>query len=60
MMGAEPEGVDPADVTDTERKQLQRMADFGTYGNAYAKEHGTKGGTIGLVLSSSPLALLAW
>ena len=59
-MASEPEGVDPSSVSDSERKQLQRLSDFGTYGNAYAKEHGTKGGTIGLVLSSSPLALLAW
>lgn len=29
-------------------------------GTAYAQEHGTRPGTIGLVLSSSPLALLAW
>ena len=60
LMPGEPEGVDQSAVSDSERKQLQRLSDFGTYGNAYAKEHGTKGGTIGLVLSSSPLALLAW
>ena len=60
LMPAEPKGVDASEVTDTEKKQLQRLAEFGTYGNAYAKEHGTKGGTIGLVLSASPLALLCW
>lgn len=55
-----PSGVEESAVSDTEKKQLQRLSDFGTYGNAYAKEHGTKGGTIGLVLASSPIALLAW
>lgn len=37
-----------------------RNTNFGTLGNAYAREHGTRPSTIGLVLSSSPLALLAW
>ena len=60
LMGAQPEGVDAKDVTDQEARALQNLEQFGTYGNAYAKEHGTKGGTIGLVLSSSPIALLAW
>jgi microsomal epoxide hydrolase len=61
LMAAEPTNL-PADavVTDEEKKNLKRLADFGTYGNAYAKEHGTKGGTIGLVLATNPLALLAW
>ena len=40
LMGEEPKGVDASAVTDKEKKQLQRLADFGTYGNAYAKEHG--------------------
>lgn len=29
-------------------------------GSAYAAEHGTRPATIGLVLASNPLALLAW
>lgn len=37
-----------------------RYNNFGTVGNAYAREHGTRPATIGLVLSSSPIALLAW
>ena len=59
-MPSQPAGVDPKDVTDVEAHALKRHEDFNIYGNAYAKEHGTKGGTIGLVLSSSPLALLGW
>ena len=56
----EPEGINPADVTAEETSSLKRLTEFGTTGNAYAREHGTKGGTIGLTLSSSPLALLCW
>lgn len=47
-------------LTDAEKKGVQRINDFGTLGNAYAREHGTRPATIGLVLSSSPIALLAW
>lgn len=60
MMSSEPQGIDPASVTASEKANLSRLVEFGTYGNAYAKEHGTKGGTIGLALSASPLALLSW
>lgn len=54
--GDVPEDV----VTEAEKKGLQRAAQFPATGNAYAREHGTRPATIGLVLSSSPLALLAW
>ena len=60
LMTEEPQGIDPADVTAEEKANLKRLMEFGTNGNAYAKEHGTKGGTIGLALSASPLALLCW
>ena len=60
LMHSEPPGIDPADVTPSESKNLSRLVEFGTNGNAYAKEHGTKGATIGLTLSASPLALLCW
>ena len=59
-MPKEPPGVNAKDVTDVEARQMKRADEFFTFGDAYAKEHGTKGGTIGLVLSTSPLALLAW
>ncbi|KAH7401259.1 epoxide hydrolase-like protein [Pyrenochaeta sp. MPI-SDFR-AT-0127] len=53
--------VSPEDhVTDAEKKNLQRVEDFKGTGSAYAIEHGTKPSTIGLVLSSSPVAQLAW
>jgi microsomal epoxide hydrolase len=37
-----------------------RYGNFMNVGSAYAREHGTRPATIGLVLSSSPIALLAW
>lgn len=43
------------DITMAHRAEL-----FRTTGMAYAMEHATRPSTIGLVLSSSPLALLSW
>lgn len=43
-----------------EQAGLERVQHFKTCGSAYAMEHGTRPATIGLVLASSPLALLAW
>lgn len=59
-------GVAPKDeeeyksLDEKEQKGLQQQMLFGTLGNAYGREHGTRPATIGLVLSSSPVALLAW
>ena len=39
---------------------LARGEEFMKMGAAYSLEHATRPGTIGLVLDSSPLALLAW
>jgi microsomal epoxide hydrolase len=39
---------------------LQRGKDFLEFGAAYSLEQATRPSTIGLVLGSSPLALLAW
>lgn len=49
-----------AELSKQEEWGLARAADFGKMGNAYAREHGTRPATIGLVLASSPIALLAW
>jgi hypothetical protein len=43
------------DITTARRTEL-----FTTTGMAYAMEHATRPSTIGLALSSSPLALLSW
>ncbi|SMR44107.1 unnamed protein product [Zymoseptoria tritici ST99CH_3D1] len=47
-------------LTDKEKKGMERYSNFDTLGNAYAREHGTRPSTIGLVLSASPISLLAW
>jgi microsomal epoxide hydrolase len=56
----EPKGIDAAQLTEVEKKGIERAEDFIGRGRAYAIEHSTRPGTIGLVLSSSPLAFLAW
>ena len=43
-----------------DQRAVGRAGDFANLGAAYAREHGTRPSTIGLVLSSSPIALLAW
>lgn len=48
------------EITAQEKKGLERMKEFNATGNAYGRMHGTRPATIGHVLSSSPLALLAW
>lgn len=55
-----PKNKDELHLEDIEREALPRGAEFRSTGFAYALEHGTKTATIGLVLSSSPIALLAW
>jgi len=55
-----PENASSLPVTEKEQKALARVQQFMDQGSAYAREHGTRTATIGLVLSASPLALLAW
>ena len=55
----------PADIpvftlSDEDRAFVQRGEQFKATGSAYAMEHGTRPSTIGLALSTNPLALLAW
>lgn len=54
-----PENASDLPITAKE-KEAQSHRNFMEYGSAYAREHGTRTATIGLVLSSSPLALLSW
>ena len=54
------EGMQDKEVSDAEKVMLARMDEFWNTGMAYAREHGTRTATIGLVLSSSPLAMFAW
>ena len=51
----------PVESLDTkDRAFVERGQAFKAKGSAYAQEHGTRPATIGFVLSSNPLALLAW
>lgn len=54
------EGLEDKPVDRIEKIALARGEEFRSEGFAYAKEHGTRAGTIGLALSASPLAMLAW
>ncbi|KXJ86837.1 epoxide hydrolase [Microdochium bolleyi] len=49
-----------APVTAEEQAALDRTRRWQETGFAYALEHGTRPSTVGLAMSSSPLALLAW
>lgn len=55
---------DPAEVTsdlnEAEQQGLDRHFLFKETGSAYAYAHATRPATVGFVLSSSPVALLAW
>ncbi|EGP86991.1 uncharacterized protein MYCGRDRAFT_71676 [Zymoseptoria tritici IPO323] len=55
-----PEGEASKDITAMEMKGLERAGQFNEQGSSYAMEHGQRPATIGLVLSTSPLALLIW
>ncbi|KAL3461682.1 Alpha/Beta hydrolase protein [Aspergillus heterothallicus] len=48
------------DLSEMEMEHMDRSNKWQATGFAYALEHGTRPSTIGLVISSSPLALLAW
>jgi microsomal epoxide hydrolase len=48
------------DVTTEEQEIMDRAEAWRQTGLAYGLEHGTRPATVGLTMSSSPLALLAW
>jgi len=56
-----PRDWTPESVVDPlEKEGLELTARFFQTGAAYMSEHATRPATVGLALSSSPLALLAW
>lgn len=55
-----PEGIAMSSLTAKEKEGLKRGEDFVKMGAAYSLEHAARPSTIGLVLGSSPMALLAW
>nr|POE93043.1 putative phospholipid-transporting atpase neo1 [Quercus suber] len=50
----------PSTLPTDEQQGLERGSGFHKVGNAYARAHATRPSTIGLLCSTSPLALLAW
>ncbi|KAJ6445435.1 IQ calmodulin-binding motif [Purpureocillium lavendulum] len=61
MMGMPAlEDRDSATLSDDEKRSLSRATEFVETGMGFALEQGTRAATVGLALSSSPLALLAW
>ncbi|KAK3339739.1 Alpha/Beta hydrolase protein [Lasiosphaeria hispida] len=55
-----PEGADLDALSEDEKAGLERGEWFRSSGSSYALMQATRPGTVGLVLGSSPLALLAW
>jgi microsomal epoxide hydrolase len=55
-----PQSVDDENISSTEKQGLERSDEFKRLGSAYALLHATKPSTIGLVLATNPLSLLAW
>ncbi|EKV19229.1 Epoxide hydrolase [Penicillium digitatum PHI26] len=55
-----PDGMTDDHLNTSEIKGIERMTNFMALGSGYAAEHGTRPSTIGHVLSSNPMALLAW
>lgn len=55
-----PDGMTDDNLDAFERQGIERMNNFRLTGSGYATEHGTRPSTIGHVLSTNPVALLAW
>jgi microsomal epoxide hydrolase len=55
-----PTDFDISKLSDRDKAGLEKGRQFTTTGGGYMSMHATRPSTIGIVLSSSPLALLAW
>ena len=55
-----PKNSDELPRDELEIKYAPKGEKWSSFGTAYGQEHGTRSGTIGLALSASPIALLAW
>lgn len=55
-----PDGMADDHLSEFEKQGIDRMTKFVTLGTGYATEHGTRPSTIGHVIASNPMALLAW
>lgn len=54
------QSYDDSKLSEMDKRGVERGKKFLGNGHAYAKEQGTRPGTLGFTLSSSPIALLAW
>lgn len=55
-----PDGMTDDHLNSYEIQGIKKAVTFATTGAGYAMEQGTRPSTIGHVLASSPIALLAW
>lgn len=55
-----PDSISDDSLDASERAGIKRMEEFRMMGSGYAIEHGTRPSTIGHVIASNPVALLAW
>jgi microsomal epoxide hydrolase len=55
-----PDGMKDEHLNAYELEGIEKLNKFISTGAGYATEHGTRPSTIGHVLSTSPMALLAW
>jgi microsomal epoxide hydrolase len=60
VMANEPASHPVSSLTKLEQLGIQRGKEFVERGIGYSMEHATKPSTLGFVLGSNPLALLAW
>jgi hypothetical protein len=60
VVGKPPPGTSEDDLKPLEKQGLAKGLEWYKFGLSYALEHGFKTSTIGLVLASNPLALMAW
>ncbi|KAK4701458.1 hypothetical protein P7C70_g4771, partial [Phenoliferia sp. Uapishka_3] len=58
--GRAPDGLLEADYSEADKKGLARGQEFLDYGRGYSAMHRERTSTISFVVSSSPVALLAW
>lgn len=57
---SQPAGTNLDSLSATEKEGLVRAENFMATGRGYSVEHATKPSTIGLILNSNPISLLAW
>lgn len=57
---SQPAGIDSSILPEEDIEGIERLVEFRTVGSAYAVAHATKPATVGIVLGSSPVTLLAW